>query len=80
MPRKSWASNPEVQANPMLKQFSQCLPYAHDITAELRLTGKSAEIEALFRQAISDIMYNNTPAQETLSKYAAEANALLGSS
>ena len=80
MPRKSWASNAEVQANPMLKQFSQCLPYAHDITAELRLTGKSAEIEALFRQAISDIMYNNLPAQETLSKYAAEANALLGSS
>jgi multiple sugar transport system substrate-binding protein len=79
MPRKSWASNPEVQANPLLKQFGQCLPYAHDITAELRLTGKSAEIEALFRQAISDIMYNNVPAQETLSKYAAEANALLGS-
>jgi multiple sugar transport system substrate-binding protein len=80
MPRKSWASNAEVQANPLLKQFGQCLPYAHDITAELRLTGKSAEIEALFRQAISDIMYNNLPAQETLSKYAAEANALLGSS
>jgi multiple sugar transport system substrate-binding protein len=77
MPRKSWKEDAAVQADPMLKQFSQCLPYAHDITAELRLTGKSAEVEALFKQAISDIMYNNAPAQETLSKYAEQANAVL---
>lgn len=77
MPRKSWAAHADVQADPILGKFGQCLPYARDISAELRLTGKSAAIEQLLTSAIDEIIYNRQPAQETLSRYAAEANALL---
>ena len=77
MPRKSWAAAPEVQADPVLSKFGQCLPYAHDITAELRLTGKGAKVEDILKKAIDDIMFNEVPAAEALPKYAAEADKVL---
>ena len=54
MPRKSWAASAEVQADPILGSFGQCLPYARDITAELRLTGKSARVDELLKTAIDE--------------------------
>ncbi|OEO32052.1 sugar ABC transporter substrate-binding protein [Devosia insulae DS-56] len=77
MPRKSWAASPEVQADPTLNSFGQCLPYARDITADLRLTGKSARVEELLKSAVDDVVYNNRPAAEVLAQYAAEANKAL---
>ena len=77
MPRKSWAADPTIKADPILGKFGQCLSYARDITADLRLTGKSARVEELFKSAIEDVLYNNKPAQEVLSHYAAEANKVL---
>ena len=77
MPRKSWAEHPDVQANEILGNFGQCLAYARDITAELRLTGKSARVEELLKTAVDEIIYNDRPAQEILSQYAAEANRVL---
>lgn len=77
MPRKSWATSPEVQADPILGSFGQCLPYARDITADLRLTGKSARVEELLKTAVDEVIYNNRPATEVLAQYAAEANKVL---
>lgn len=77
MPRKSWAASPEVQADPILGSFGQCLPYARDITADLRLTGKSARVEELLKTAVDEVIYNNKPAAEVLAHYAAEANKVL---
>jgi multiple sugar transport system substrate-binding protein len=77
MPRKSWAADPKVQADPILSSFGQCLPYARDITAELRLTGKSARVEELLKTAIDEVIYNDRPAAEVLAQYAAEANKVL---
>jgi multiple sugar transport system substrate-binding protein len=77
MPRKSWAADPKIQADPVLGKFGQCLSYAHDNTAELRLTGKSAAIEQILKAAFDDIMYNNRPAKDVLPAAAAEANKLL---
>ena len=77
MPRKSWAASPEVQADPILSSFGQCLPYARDITADLRLTGKSARVEELLKTAVDEVIYNARPAQDVLTQYAAEANKAL---
>ncbi|MER8802530.1 sugar ABC transporter substrate-binding protein [Mesorhizobium sp. M0998] len=77
MPRKSWAENAEVQADPVIGSFSKCLPYAQDVTAELRLTGKHARIEKLLQSALEDIIYNQKPAAEIMPKFAAEANVIL---
>ncbi|AJD45757.1 sugar ABC transporter substrate-binding protein [Rhizobium sp. SEMIA 4085] len=78
MPRKSWAADPKVKADPVLGKFSQCLPYAVDSSAKLSLTGKNAAVQDLFKAAIQDILYNDKPAQEVLSDYAGRANAALG--
>lgn len=77
MPRKSWGASAEVQADPVLGAFGSCLPYARDITSELRLTGKSARVEELLKTAIDEVIYNDRPAAEVLAQYAAEANAYL---
>ena len=77
MPRKSWAADEKIKADPILGKFGQCLSYAHDITAELRLTGKSAAVEQIFQSALDDIMYNDKPAQEVLTAAAGQANKLL---
>lgn len=77
MPRKSWAADPKVKADPVLGKFSQCLPYAVDYTADISLTGKNATVQELFTAAVQDILYNNKPAQAVLSDYAAKANAEL---
>jgi multiple sugar transport system substrate-binding protein len=79
MPRKSWAADAGVKADPTLGKFSQCLTYAHDTDAQLRLTGKSAKIDAMFKSAMDEVMYNDAPVQDTLDKYAKQANDLLAS-
>ena len=79
MPRKSWVENPAVQADPVIGSFGRCLPYAEDITAQLRLTGKSAQIEKLLLSAFEEIVYNQAPAAEVLPRFTAEANAILAS-
>jgi multiple sugar transport system substrate-binding protein len=77
MPRKSWVNHPEVQADPLIGQFGQCLNYAQDVTVELRLTGKSAEIEELLRQAFEKTIYTNVPAAESLAEFTEQANQIL---
>lgn len=77
MPRKSWAADPAVQADDILGKYGSCLAYANDITSELRLTGKAARVEELLKTAIDDVVYNDRPAQDVLSQYAAEANEVL---
>jgi multiple sugar transport system substrate-binding protein len=77
MPRKSWAEHPDVEGDEVLGKFGQCLSYARDTTAEIRLTGASAQVQELLTSAIDEIIYNNKPAQEVLSRYADEANRVL---
>jgi multiple sugar transport system substrate-binding protein len=79
MPRKSWAENAEVQADPVIGNFGKCLPYAQDVTAELRLTGKHARIDKLLQSALEEVVYNQKPAADIMPKFAAEANAILAS-
>jgi multiple sugar transport system substrate-binding protein len=79
MPRKSWLANDTVKADPTLGKFGQCLAYAHDTDALLRLTGDSAKIDAMFKSAMNEIMYNDASVPDTLAKYAKQANDLLAS-
>ncbi|WOC16834.1 ABC transporter substrate-binding protein [Pseudochrobactrum sp. MP213Fo] len=77
MPRKSWASQDVIKNDPILNKYSQCLPYAREATAQLDLSGHTAQVETLFKSAVEDILYNNKPAKEVLSQYADEANKVL---
>lgn len=79
MPRKSWAAHPDVKADEILGNFGQCLSYAHDITAELRLTGKHAQIDEMLLRALEEVVFNQEPAAEVLPRFAEEANAVLAS-
>lgn len=77
MPRKSWAAHPDVTGNALLGNFGGCLGYASDVTAELRLTGKSSEISELLSNAIDRVIYFDEPATEALAVFMEEANAVL---
>ncbi len=77
MPRKSWGQHPDVLANDILGEFGKCLTYASDVGAELRLTGKSARIDELYKQAVETVLYNNEPADVVFGEMSKEANKLL---
>jgi multiple sugar transport system substrate-binding protein len=79
MPRKSWAADSEVQAMEYIEPFTRALSLVVD-NPELNLTGKTGEVNDLFKQAYSDTIYKNVPASETLPAYAAAANKVLSGS
>ncbi len=75
MPRKSWASNAEVQSLPRIAPFTQGLAYAEDYGKDLRLTGKSGVVLDLFKVAVEEVLYKNSPASEVMTRFAADATA-----
>jgi multiple sugar transport system substrate-binding protein len=77
MPRISWGENPDVQANERIAPFAEGLGYAQDSSAELRLTGKFGEIDALSQKAFEDAIYSNRPAKDALDEFVDKANAIL---
>ena len=79
MPRKSWAENSEVQSLPYIAPFAKALGLVVD-NSELNLTGKTGEINDLFKQAYADTIYKNVPASETLKAYTEAANKVLAGS
>lgn len=77
MPRISWSQNEEVLAMERIAPFAEGLAYAQDTSAEIRLTGKSGQINDLFTAAYEEILYRNTPAADALAGLTEEANAIL---
>lgn len=79
MPRVSWGSNPDVQANQIIAPFAKGLTYAQDFSVELGLTGKLAQIQPLYNKMYQDVIYKNTPAGDALKEFVAAGNKLLAS-
>jgi len=77
MPRQSWGEAPEVQSAELIAPFAEGLTYAQDVGAELRLTGKSGQVDELFNVAYEEIIYRNLPAAEVLARLTEEANPIL---
>lgn len=77
MPRKSWGEQPEIQEMERIDPFAQGLNYAVDVGGELRLTGKSGEIEELFGLTYEQVIYRNTPPEEALGDFVEKANEAL---
>jgi multiple sugar transport system substrate-binding protein len=78
MPRKSWASQPEVQSDEHIKAFAQGLPYAVDYLEDLGPTGKSGEIaDNLFKTLYQAVVVQNTPVTDALAEFDAAANKVL---
>ncbi|TDD72598.1 sugar ABC transporter substrate-binding protein [Jiangella aurantiaca] len=78
MPRLSWAEDPVVQENERYAAFAEGFAYAVDYTEDLRLTGKSGEInEQLYNTLYQDVVMNNTPAETAVDTFVTEARKVL---
>lgn len=78
MPRKSWLASDEVQADPVLKAFGECLPYSKGTTAEITANGDySSQIENIYHGAIDEVVYGGAQATDVMPKAQDEANAEL---
>lgn len=77
MPRKSWASAPEIQKLERIAPFGEGLGYAQDVNAQIRLTGKFGQIDPLLQKAIQDVIYKSTPASEALKDLNDKGNKIL---
>ncbi|AYY14583.1 extracellular solute-binding protein [Actinobacteria bacterium YIM 96077] len=77
MPRVSWAESSAVQDNDQYSVFAKAFPYAVDYKEDLRLTGKSGEIDELFDTLYQDVVMNNTPADDALDAFLSEAEQVL---
>ena len=76
MPRKSWAANADVLKMEYIAPFAKALPLVVD-SSDINLTGKSGQINDLFKKAYQETIYNDRPASETLKEYVDAANKLL---
>ncbi|HEX2911679.1 MAG TPA: sugar ABC transporter substrate-binding protein [Chloroflexia bacterium] len=80
MPRKSWAANPDVQANQLIAPFAKGLGYAVDSAADIALTGnKYSQIDPLFQQMYQSVIYKNVPAKDALQQLETAGNKILAS-
>lgn len=78
MPRKSWATQPEVLSDEKIKAFADGLPYAVDYLQDLGPTGKSGEIsDNLFKILYQAVLVQNTPVTEALAVFDAAAKQAL---
>lgn len=82
MPRRSWASDPRVQAQAGVADFAQILPYAVPFDIEAASRGLSEIMWSggggdLTTQLYQNIIYNRTPAAQALAEYVTAGNRLL---
>jgi multiple sugar transport system substrate-binding protein len=77
MPRVSWAELPAVAENEQHAVFADAFSYAADYQADLRLTGKSGEVNELFNTLYQSVVMNNTPAEEALESFLSEGERVL---
>lgn len=69
MPRKSWLENADVQADPILSGFGECLSYSRDVSLPMRRAGKyDASYELLVRAAVEELLFSADPATELLTR------------
>lgn len=69
MPRKSWLENADVQADPILSGFGECLSYSRDVSLPMRRAGKyDASYELLVRAAVEESLFSADPATELLTR------------
>lgn len=79
MPRKSWAQAPEVQANPIVKAYSETLGYAYDFTVEARTAGKQAKLYDQLKSLYHGVVMQNKPAAQAYEEFQAAVKPLLTS-
>ena len=77
MPRKSWATHPDVVGNEWIKPFAASAAYAVDYNAGIRLTGKADVYTTLWQETFDNIIFNKMTAKEALDKYTKQANEIL---
>lgn len=77
MPRISWGTQPDVQANSIIAGFAKGLTYSQDSNVEIALTGKIAQIQPLFDKMYQDVIYKNRPPADGLKEFVAAGNKIL---
>ncbi len=77
MPRISWGTNPDIQANAQLAAFAKGLSYSKDSNIELALTGKQTAIQPLYDKMYQDVIYKNAPVADALKSFVAASNKIL---
>ncbi|MFR9676939.1 ABC transporter substrate-binding protein [Streptomyces sp. TR06-5] len=70
MPRKSWAADPAVRDDRLVREFAQGLAHAQDPHAGVYLTGHYGDItEDLWERLYQGVVMQRTPVDEAMDRY-----------
>lgn len=69
MPRKSWAEDPQVQGEPLVKAFAEGLTYAEDWADQLRRTGKFGAVDEAKKATYQEIVLQSQPVEGAVNNF-----------
>jgi multiple sugar transport system substrate-binding protein len=77
MPRKSWAADPSVAADPNLAVIAKALAVVAKQDVALSASGKAAQINELWKKAYQQMIIQHAPVGPTLDDFRKQAGAAL---
>jgi multiple sugar transport system substrate-binding protein len=77
MPRKSWAADPAVAADPNLATIAKALAVVAKQDVALSASGKAAQINELWKKAYQQMIIQHAPVERTLADFRQQAGAAL---
>ncbi|MGW1342004.1 ABC transporter substrate-binding protein [Kribbella sp. NPDC002412] len=77
MPRKSWAADPAVAADPNLATIAKALAVVAKQDVQLSASGKAAQITELWKKAYQQMIIQHAPVEQTLAEFRKQAGAAL---
>ncbi len=77
MPRKSWAADPAVAADPNLGTIAKALAVVAKQDVAVSASGKAAQITELWKKAYQQMIIQHAPVEQTLADFRKQAGAVL---
>jgi multiple sugar transport system substrate-binding protein len=78
MPRKSWAQDPAIAADPDLRVIATALGLVTEEDPQLAASGRRAQINELYKKAYQEIVIQQRPVGDALAGFRAAAKGTLG--
>jgi multiple sugar transport system substrate-binding protein len=79
MPRKSWAQNATVKADPLVGAVAKALPYGQSWPNGIAATGKATEVSDAWKTAYESTILSGGSAAQAVNGFRAAAAKLVGS-
>jgi multiple sugar transport system substrate-binding protein len=78
MPRRSWASLPEIKNDPTLAAVAQALPTAKNWYGDLAATGKVNQVDDAYKTFFQSTVLSGEPVEPALQKFLDAAKKVVG--